>query len=82
MSLGPLKDSAPAIIEAFYGGEAASTALAQILFGEVSPSGKLAVTMYPPSFVDEIPLTEMSLTAPPGRTHMYCLWHRCPDRKP
>ena len=27
--------------------------------------------MYPPEYVDEIALTEMSLTAGPGRTHMF-----------
>jgi len=71
MSLGELKGSSPAIVEALYGGEAAAQALADVLFGAYNPSGKLAATMYPPSYVSEIPLTEMSLTAPPGRTHMY-----------
>jgi hypothetical protein len=27
--------------------------------------------MYPPEYVDEIPLTEMGLQVPPGRTHMF-----------
>ena len=46
-------------------------AMADVLFGAYNPTGKLAVTMYPPEFVEQIPLTEMSLTVPPGRTHMY-----------
>lgn len=49
----------------------ASQALADVLFGVFNPTGKLSATMYPPSFVDELPLTEMSLTAGPGRTHLY-----------
>lgn len=34
----------PALIEAWYPGEAGGTALAEILFGDVNPSGKLPVT--------------------------------------
>jgi hypothetical protein len=60
-----------AILSASYGGEMAAQALADVLFGLYNPTGKLAATMYPASFVDEIPLTEMSLTAGPGRTHIY-----------
>ena len=71
MSLGPLKDSAPAILDCFYGGEMAAKAMADVLFGDYNPSGKLAVTMYPPEYVDQIPIEEMSLTVAPGRTHMY-----------
>lgn len=37
-------DEVPAIIEAFYPGEQGGTALANILFGKVNPSGKLPVT--------------------------------------
>ncbi len=37
-------DKVPAIIEAFYPGEQGGTALAKILFGKISPSGKLPVT--------------------------------------
>ncbi|MCE5343088.1 MAG: glycoside hydrolase family 3 C-terminal domain-containing protein, partial [Eubacteriales bacterium] len=35
-----------AVLEAWYPGEAGGTALARILFGEVSPSGRLPVTFY------------------------------------
>lgn len=71
ISLGPLKDSAPAIIDAFYGGEMAAEALASVLFGETNPSGRMAATVYPPEYVNQIPLTQMAMKVPPGRTHLY-----------
>ncbi|HTS13202.1 MAG TPA: glycoside hydrolase family 3 C-terminal domain-containing protein [Candidatus Limnocylindrales bacterium] len=37
-------DSTPALLHAFYPGEEGGTALAKIVFGEVSPSGKLPVS--------------------------------------
>jgi len=71
MCLGALKDKLPTIVDAFYGGERASEALAAVLFGEYNPTGKLPVTMYPPEYLFQIPLTQMSVTAAPGRTHLY-----------
>ena len=37
-------DHVPALLESWYAGQAQGTALAQLLFGEYSPSGKLPVT--------------------------------------
>eukprot|EP00339_Tiarina_fusa_P020701 CAMPEP_0117079090 /NCGR_PEP_ID=MMETSP0472-20121206/55784_1 /TAXON_ID=693140 ORGANISM="Tiarina fusus, Strain LIS" /NCGR_SAMPLE_ID=MMETSP0472 /ASSEMBLY_ACC=CAM_ASM_000603 /LENGTH=55 /DNA_ID=CAMNT_0004806139 /DNA_START=1 /DNA_END=165 /DNA_ORIENTATION=- len=38
----------PAILSMPYGGQAASKALASVIFGNYNPTGKLAATMYPP----------------------------------
>jgi beta-glucosidase len=51
------EENIPAILNAWYGGEAGGTAVADILFGDYSPSGKLPVTFYKsdsdlPSFDD------------------------------
>ncbi len=49
------KEHIPAIVETWYNGEQAGTALAEVLFGEVNPSGKLPVSV--PASVGHIPVT-------------------------
>jgi beta-glucosidase len=46
-------DHIPAIVEAWYPGQSGGEALADILFGDVNPSGKLPVTFY--RSVDDLP---------------------------
>ena len=51
------QDHLPAIVEAWYGGQAAGTAIAEVLFGDYNPGGRLPVTFYKdttdiPSFSD------------------------------
>ncbi|MBI4810183.1 MAG: glycoside hydrolase family 3 C-terminal domain-containing protein [Ignavibacteriales bacterium] len=46
-------DNVPAIIEAWYPGQAAGDALADVLFGDYNPSGRLPVTFY--RSVEQIP---------------------------
>ncbi|MEP7345333.1 MAG: glycoside hydrolase family 3 C-terminal domain-containing protein [Gemmatimonadaceae bacterium] len=43
----------PAIVEAWYAGQSAGTAVATVLFGDVSPGGRLPVTFY--RSVDDLP---------------------------
>ncbi|MDB5246613.1 MAG: beta-glucosidase-like glycosyl hydrolase [Segetibacter sp.] len=51
MNAGPLtipaiKESAPAIIEGWWGGEQGANAIADVIFGNVNPGGKLPFTVY------------------------------------
>ena len=56
-----------AILQAWYAGQAGGTAAADILFGKVSPSGRLPVTFY--HSADELPeFTDYSME---GRTYRY-----------
>ncbi len=48
-------DNVPAILEAWYGGMEVGTVVADILFGDVNPSGKLPVSW--PKCKDDIPTT-------------------------
>lgn len=60
-------ENLPAVIQAWYGGQATGTALADILFGRYNPSGKLPVTFYR-SDDDLPPLEDYSMA---NRTYRY-----------
>src|SRR2546427_753280 len=47
------QEHVPAIVEAWYGGQAAGSALADVLFGDYNPGGRLPVTFY--TSVDDLP---------------------------
>ena len=56
------------IIEAWYGGEAAGQAVANILFGNYNPSGRLPLTFY--KSINDIPAFDDY--AMKGKTYRYC----------
>ncbi|KAG2782289.1 Beta-xylosidase/alpha-L-arabinofuranosidase 2 [Phytophthora cactorum] len=60
-----------ALVEAFYPGFFGAQAMADVLFGDVNPSGKLPVTMYRSDYVDQVEMKSMDMTAYPGRTYRY-----------
>lgn len=60
-------DHVPAILEAWYPGEEGGTAVADILFGDYNPAGRLPVTFYR-SAADLPAFTDYSMT---GRTYRY-----------
>jgi beta-glucosidase len=54
LTLGRVQASAPAILEAWFGGVEAGNGVADVLFGEVNPGGKLPVSF--PRNVGQIPI--------------------------
>jgi beta-glucosidase len=60
-------DHVPAILEAWYPGQAAGTAIADVLFGDYNPGGRLPVTFY--GSVSDVPPFESYDMA--GRTYRY-----------
>ncbi len=60
-------ENVPAILEAWYPGQSGGTAIADILFGDYNPAGRLPVTFY--KSVDQIPpFDDYSME---GRTYKY-----------
>ncbi len=57
----------PAIVNSWYGGQAAGTALADVLFGDYNPSGRLPVTFYK----SETQLPAFDNYSMEGRTYRY-----------
>jgi beta-glucosidase len=53
LAINEIKKNVPAILQAFYLGQEGGHALANVLFGKVNPSGKLAITM--PKSAGELP---------------------------
>ena len=46
VAFGRANDAADAVVQAWYGGQAAGTAVAELLYGDFCPSGRLPVTFY------------------------------------
>ena len=67
VGLEPETESCDAILQAWYPGEEGGTAIANVLFGDVAPSGKLPLTFY--KSIDQLPdFEDYSMK---GRTYRY-----------
>jgi beta-glucosidase len=68
LSINWADENIPAIVEAWYAGQAGGAAIADVLFGDYNPGGKLPVTFY--KGVDELPpLGDYDITK--GRTYWF-----------
>ena len=62
------RDNVPAVLDMFYGGEEGGNAIADVLFGDYNPGGRLPYTIYE-SASQVPPMTEYDITK--GFTYMY-----------
>ncbi|MCD4709225.1 MAG: glycoside hydrolase family 3 C-terminal domain-containing protein, partial [Bacteroidales bacterium] len=67
VSINREHEAVPAILQAWYGGEAAGEAVADVLFGDFNPAGRLPVTFY--RSVNDLPTFENYDME--GRTYRY-----------
>ena len=68
MSINWVNEKIPGIVEAWYGGEEAGNAIADVLFGDYNPAGRLPMTFYQSS--DDLPsISDYDIRK--GRTYMY-----------
>ncbi|XP_010065529.2 beta-xylosidase/alpha-L-arabinofuranosidase 2 [Eucalyptus grandis] len=69
-------DKITSILWVGYPGEAGGAAMADVIFGDHNPSGRLPMTWYPQSYADAVPMTNMNMrpdpaTGYPGRTYRF-----------
>jgi beta-glucosidase len=71
LTVGWIVENTPAVLEAWMGGTEAGNAIADVLFGDVNPSGKLPVTL--PRAVGQVPIyyNHMNTGRPPEVNNRY-----------
>ncbi|KAK6949596.1 hypothetical protein Daesc_009679 [Daldinia eschscholtzii] len=67
-------DNVNAILWTGFPGQDGGTAVFDVLTGKTPPAGRLTTTLYPAGYVDQVPMTDMSLRPSetnPGRTYKW-----------
>ncbi|XP_065828934.1 uncharacterized protein [Oscarella lobularis] len=65
------KDNLDGILWVGYPGQAGGQAIAEVLFGQYNPGGRLPYTIYPGDYVNQISFFDMSMRQSPGRTYKF-----------
>lgn len=68
LSINWINENIPAVLNAWYPGESGGTAIADVLFGDYNPGGRLPLTYYK-SADDLMPFDDYEISK--GRTYMY-----------
>ena len=76
IDLSYIRDSTQyaSLIWAGYPGQAGGLAIANVVFGQYNPAGRLPITFYPAAYVDQVKMTDMSMrpsSTNPGRTYKF-----------
>jgi xylan 1,4-beta-xylosidase len=71
VSMSAIKEGANAIIEAWYPGMYGAQAIARAITGQTNRWGKLPVTIYKESFMDDFEMLDFDMSKAPGRTYRY-----------
>ena len=76
LDLSYIRDSPQyaSLLWAGYPGQSGGPAIASVVFGQYNPGGRLPITFYPASYVDEVSMFDMSMrpsSTNPGRTYKF-----------
>ena len=70
LAINWIDENIPAVLDVWYPGEQGGNAVAEALFGDYNPGGRLPLTFY--KSIDDLPaFDDYSLTGGPGRTYQY-----------
>jgi len=59
------------IVDAFYPGMHGAQAVAEAVFGDLNPGGKLPATIYKSAYAEKVSMDDYSMAKPPGRSYRY-----------
>ena len=76
LDLSYIRDSPQyaSLLWAGYPGQSGGTAIASVIFGQYNPGGRLPITFYPGSYVNEVSMFDMNMrpsSTNPGRTYKF-----------
>lgn len=71
VALDWVKANVNGIVEAFYPGKWGAEAIADVVFGDYNPGGKMPYTTYSSNYVNQIAFEDMNMTTGVGRTYRY-----------